>query len=43
MWDYSGGFAIVVKQNGVATVDEVTVKALGLRMPPKQNTSRVVA
>ena len=36
MWDYSGGFAIVVKQNGVPTVDELTVKALGLKMPPKQ-------
>jgi endoglucanase len=35
MWDYSGGFGIVVKQNDVATVDEVTVKALGLKMPPK--------
>jgi endoglucanase len=36
MWDYSGGFGIVIKQNGVATVDEVTVKALGLKMPVKQ-------
>lgn len=34
MWDYSGGFAVVVKKDGVATVDEVTVKALGLKIPP---------
>jgi aryl-phospho-beta-D-glucosidase BglC (GH1 family) len=33
MWDYSGGFGIVVKQNGQAKVDETTVKALGLKMP----------
>jgi hypothetical protein len=33
MWDYSGGFAVVVKQNGQTTVDEVTVKALGLTIP----------
>jgi endoglucanase len=31
MWDYSGGFGIVVKTNGVAAMDPVTVKALGLR------------
>jgi endoglucanase len=36
MWDYSGGFGVVMKQNGVPTVDEVTVKALGLKMPMKQ-------
>ena len=33
MWDYSGGFAVVVKENGQATVDAATVKALGLNMP----------
>jgi endoglucanase len=33
MWDYSGGFAVVGKKEGKATVDEVTVKALGLKMP----------
>jgi len=33
MWDYSGGFAVVVKQNGQTSVDEVTVRALGLTMP----------
>ncbi len=34
MWDYSGGFAVVIKQNGQTTVDELTVKALGRTMPP---------
>jgi hypothetical protein len=34
MWDYSGGFAVVVKQNGQTSVDELTVKALGRTMPP---------
>jgi len=33
MWDYSGGFAVVVKKDGKAEVDAVTVKALGLKMP----------
>jgi aryl-phospho-beta-D-glucosidase BglC (GH1 family) len=33
MWDYSGGFGVVTKQNGKAMVDEATVKALGLKMP----------
>lgn len=36
MWDYSGGFGLAVKKDGVATVDEGTVKALGLRVPGKQ-------
>jgi endoglucanase len=35
MWDYSGGFAIVVKKDGIATVDETTVKALGMKLPRK--------
>lgn len=34
MWDYSGGFAVVVKQNDQAVPDELTVKALGRTMPP---------
>ncbi len=34
MWDYSGGFGVVTKQEGHAAVpDAVTVKALGLKMP----------
>jgi aryl-phospho-beta-D-glucosidase BglC (GH1 family) len=33
MWDYSGGFGVVTKKEGKATPDEVTLRALGLRMP----------
>ena len=34
MWDYSGGFGVVTKQEGHAAVpDAVTVKALGRKMP----------
>ena len=33
MWDYSGGFGVVVKKNGKTVPDEITVKALGLKMP----------
>jgi endoglucanase len=33
MWDYSGNFGVATKQDGKATLDENTVKALGLRMP----------
>jgi endoglucanase len=33
MWDYSGGFAVVIKQNGQSHVDQVTVKALGRTLP----------
>ncbi len=34
MWDYSGGFGVVTKQEGNPAVpDAVTVKALGLKMP----------
>ena len=36
MWDYSGGFALVVKQEGRAVPDELTVKALGRAMPQVQ-------
>jgi aryl-phospho-beta-D-glucosidase BglC (GH1 family) len=32
MWDYSGSFGVVSKE-GKATLDEPTVRALGLRMP----------
>ncbi len=34
MWDYDGGFNAVTRTNGVATPDPVTVKALGLTLPP---------
>jgi aryl-phospho-beta-D-glucosidase BglC (GH1 family) len=35
MWDYSGGFGAVTKQEGHPAVpDEVTLKALGRTMPP---------
>jgi endoglucanase len=30
MWDYAGGFGVVVRNNGTTTVDQVTLKALGL-------------
>jgi aryl-phospho-beta-D-glucosidase BglC (GH1 family) len=34
MWDYSGGFGVVTKQEGHAAVaDAITAKALGLKMP----------
>ena len=33
MWDYSGNFGVVTKQNGKHALDPETVKALGLRMP----------
>jgi endoglucanase len=33
MWDYSGGFGVVTKENGKAVPDEITLKALGLKMP----------
>jgi len=33
MWDYAGGFAVVVRKDGVAAPDELIVQALGLRMP----------
>jgi aryl-phospho-beta-D-glucosidase BglC (GH1 family) len=34
MWDYSGGFGVVTKENGQPLPDELTVKALGRTMPP---------
>lgn len=33
MWDYSGSFGVTVKKEGKSTLDEVTVRALGLNMP----------
>jgi endoglucanase len=31
MWDYSGSFGVVTKKDGKAALDDVTVKALGLK------------
>ena len=31
MWDYAGGFSVVVAKDGTRVVDEETVKALGLK------------
>jgi endoglucanase len=33
MWDYSGSFGVVVKENGQAVPDRITVEALGLKFP----------
>jgi endoglucanase len=33
MWDYDGNFGVVTKKDGNATLDETTVKALGLSLP----------
>jgi aryl-phospho-beta-D-glucosidase BglC (GH1 family) len=33
MWDYAGGFAVVVKRDGTATPNPQTLTALGLRSP----------
>jgi endoglucanase len=33
MWDYSGSFGVVTKQNGQSVPDESTVRALGRTMP----------
>ncbi len=33
MWDYSGSFGAVTKKDGRTTVDELTLKALGLTTP----------
>jgi endoglucanase len=30
MWDYAGGFSVVVRKDGATTVDDVTLRALGL-------------
>jgi endoglucanase len=37
MWDYAGGFSVVDRNNGKTTVDERTVKALGLKMAATPN------
>jgi endoglucanase len=34
MWDYAGGFSVVVRENGAITPDAVTLKALGMNVPP---------
>jgi endoglucanase len=40
MWDYSGGFAVVVKtKDQPAAPDEITIKALGLKIPPPSSTA----
>jgi endoglucanase len=36
MWDYSGNFGVVTKEDGKSTPDEGTVKALGLKMPAER-------
>ena len=36
MWDYSDNFGVAIKKDGKAALDEMTVKALGLRMPAGQ-------
>jgi hypothetical protein len=33
MWDYSGSFGVVTKQNGQTTPDENAIRALGLNLP----------
>jgi endoglucanase len=33
MWDYSGSFGVVIKQDGRITPDDLTVTALGLSVP----------
>jgi endoglucanase len=36
MWDYSGGFAVVLKQEGRTIPDELTIQALGRTIPRGQ-------
>ncbi len=36
MWDYSGNFGVATKKDGKATLDENTMRALGLKMPAAQ-------
>jgi endoglucanase len=33
MWDYSGNFGVATEKDGKATLDEMTMRALGLSMP----------
>ncbi len=35
MWDYSGGFGVVTRQNGAVQPDELTLRALGLKPASK--------
>ena len=35
MWDYSGSFGVVTKKDGKAVPDELTLRALGLKLPAK--------
>jgi endoglucanase len=32
-WDYSGGFGVTTKTDGIAVPDESALRALGLKMP----------
>jgi len=36
MWDYSGGFGVATNRDTKARLDEVTVRALGLKIPAAQ-------
>ena len=37
MWDYSGSFGVVThRETKAQLLDGVTVRALGLKMPPEQ-------
>ena len=36
MWDYSGSFGVVTNRETKAQLDGVTMRALGLKMPPEQ-------
>jgi len=40
MWDYAGGFAIVTRKDGVTTPDPITLKSLGLTVPPMQQVRK---
>jgi aryl-phospho-beta-D-glucosidase BglC (GH1 family) len=35
MWDYSGSFGVVTKENGRSVPDEITLRALGLNRPAR--------
>jgi endoglucanase len=40
MWDYAGGFSVVTREKGVSTPDPVTLKALGMNIPPTATAAR---
>jgi len=40
MWDYAGGFAVVTRKDGVTTPDPITLKSLGLTVPPIQQVPK---